>query len=78
MATREVPLEKETDTKYLQVSVLTNVASMTKRGDDMLTHKIGRQCPDALGMRRRSSGGEIVLDKVKGFFDLRVVSKTYQ
>ena len=42
MATREVPLEKETDTKYLQVSVLTNVASMTKRGDDILTHKIGR------------------------------------
>ena len=78
MATREVPLEKETDTKYMQVSVLTNVASMTKRGDDILTHKIGRQCPDALGMRRGCSGGETVLDRVKGFFDLRVASKTYQ
>ena len=51
---------------------------MTKRGDDILTHKIGRQCPDALGMRRGCSGGETVLDRVKGFFDLRVASKTYQ
>ena len=38
MATREVPLEKKVDTKYMQVNVLRNIASMTKRGDDIPTH----------------------------------------
>ena len=38
VATREVPLEKKVDTKYMQVNVLRNIASMTKRGDDIPTH----------------------------------------
>ena len=38
MATREVPLEKKVDTKYMQVNVLRNIASMTKRSDDIPTH----------------------------------------
>ena len=50
MATREVPLEEKVDTKYMQVNVLRNIASMTKRGDDIPTHWIGRKCPDVLGM----------------------------
>ena len=50
MATTEVPLGKKVDTKYIQVNVLRNIARMTKRGDDIPTHQIGRQCPDALGM----------------------------
>ena len=50
MATTEVPLEKKIDTKYMQVNVLRNIASMTKRSDGTPTHQIGRQCPDALGM----------------------------
>ena len=49
MATREVPLEKKVDTKYIQVNVLRNIASMTKRGDDILIHYIGRKYSDALG-----------------------------
>ena len=31
MATREVPLEKKVDTKYMQVNVLRNIASMTRK-----------------------------------------------
>ena len=50
VATTEVPLEKKIDTKYMQVNVLRNIASMTKRSDGTPTHQIGRQCPDALGM----------------------------
>ena len=50
MATRELPLEKKVDTKYMQVNVLRNITSMTKKGDDIPTHEIDRQCPDALGM----------------------------
>ena len=38
MATREVPLENKVDTKYKQINVLRNIASMTKRGDDIPTH----------------------------------------
>ena len=38
VATREVPLEKKVDTKYMPVNVLRNIASMTKRGDDIPTH----------------------------------------
>ena len=42
MATREVPLEKNVDTKYMQVNILRNIANMTKRGDDIqLTRLIG-------------------------------------
>ena len=47
MATRKVPLKKNVDAKYMQVNVLRNIAGMTKRGDDILTHQLGRQCPDA-------------------------------
>ena len=50
MATKELPLEKKVNTKYMQVNSIRNIASMTKRGDDISTHKIGRQCPDGLGM----------------------------
>ena len=35
---REVLLEKKIDTKYMQVNVLRNKASMTKRIDDIPTH----------------------------------------
>ena len=38
MATREVPLEKKVDSKYMQVNVLRNIASATKKGDDIPTH----------------------------------------
>ena len=38
MATREVPLEKKVDTKYMQVNVLRNIASMKKAGDDIPTY----------------------------------------
>ena len=38
MAKREVPLEKKVDMKYMQVNVLRNKSSMTKRGDDIPTH----------------------------------------
>ena len=38
MATRKVPLKKNVDAKYMQVNVLRNIAGMTKRGDDILTH----------------------------------------
>ena len=38
MATREVPLEKKVDTKYMQVNVLRNIASMKKTGDDISTY----------------------------------------
>ena len=41
MATREVPLEKQVDTKYMQANVLRNIASMTKRDDDIPTHALG-------------------------------------
>ena len=34
----EVPLEKKVNTKYMEVNVLRNIASMTKRGDDIPTH----------------------------------------
>ena len=37
MATKELPLEKKVDTKYVQVNLLRNIASMTKRGDDIPT-----------------------------------------
>ena len=35
---RLVPLKKKIDTKYMQVNVLRNIESMTKRSDDMPTH----------------------------------------
>ena len=38
VATTEVPLEKKVDTKYKHVNVLRNIASMTKRGDEIPTH----------------------------------------
>ena len=38
LATRELPLEEKFDTKYVQINVLRNIASMTKRGDDLPTH----------------------------------------
>ena len=38
MATKELPLEKKVDTKYMQVNLLRNIASVTKRGDDIPTH----------------------------------------
>ena len=38
VATREVPLEKNVDTKYMQVNVLRNITSMTKIGDDIPTY----------------------------------------
>ena len=50
MSTTEVPVEKKIDTKYMQVNVLRKIASMTKRSNDIPTHEIGRQYPDALGM----------------------------
>ena len=78
VATREVPLEKKVDTKYIQVNVLRNIASMTKRGDDILIHYIGRKYSDALGMWRGCSVGEGMQDRVKSCFDLRVTSETYQ
>ena len=34
----------------MQVNVFRNIASMTKRGDDIPTYQIGRKCPDELGM----------------------------
>ena len=43
MATKEVPLEKKVDTKYMQVNVPRNKASMARRGDDTSTHYIGRR-----------------------------------
>ena len=46
MATKELPLEKKVDKKYME----ENEASMTKRGDNAATHEIGRQYPDALDM----------------------------
>ena len=70
-------IAKKVDTKFMQVNVIRNIANMTKRGDDIPIHQIGRQCPDALGMKRGCSGGERMLDRVKGCFDLRVASKTY-
>ena len=50
MATRVVPLEKNAHTKYMQVNLLRNIASMTKRGGDIPTYYIDRQYPDALVM----------------------------
>ena len=38
VAKREVPLGKKVDMKYMQVNVLRNKSSMTKRGDDIPTH----------------------------------------
>ena len=38
MATKELPLEKKVDMKYMQVNLLRNIASMTKRGDDIPNH----------------------------------------
>ena len=38
MASREVPLEKKVDTKYMQVNVRRNIASMTKRDDRIPSH----------------------------------------
>ena len=37
-ATRGVPLEKKVDRKYMHLNVLRNIASMTKRGDDIPTY----------------------------------------
>ena len=37
MTSTEVPLEKKVDKKYMQVDVLRNVASMTKKGYDIPT-----------------------------------------
>ena len=50
VATRGVPLEKKVDTKCMQVNVLRNIASMTKRGDGIPIYYIDRQYPDLLGM----------------------------
>ena len=52
MAAREVLLEKKFDTKYMQVNIFRNIASITKRGNHIPTHSISRQCPDVLGMRQ--------------------------
>ena len=41
----------------MQANVLRNIAGMTKRSDDIPTHQIGKQCPDALGMSCGCSGG---------------------
>ena len=49
MATREVPLEKKVDIKYLQVNVLRNIARITNRDGDIQNDWIGRQCLDTLG-----------------------------
>ena len=38
VTTREVPLEKKVDSKYMQVNVLRNIASTKKKGDDIPTH----------------------------------------
>ena len=39
MATKELPLEKKVNTtKYMQVNLLRNIASVTKRGDDIPAH----------------------------------------
>ena len=35
---------------YMQVNLNLNTAKMTKRGGDMRTDQIGKQCPDGLGM----------------------------
>ena len=50
MATREMPLEKKVDMKYMQVNLLRNTVRITKRGGDIQTDYIGRQCRDGLGM----------------------------
>ena len=38
MAIREVPLERNVDTKFMQVNVLRTIGSMTKRSDDIPIH----------------------------------------
>ena len=38
MATRKVPLEKNVETKYMQLNILRNIAGVTKRRDDIPTH----------------------------------------
>ena len=38
VATRDVPLDKKINMKYMQVNVLRNIASMTKRNDDIPTY----------------------------------------
>ena len=50
MVTREMPLEKKVDRKYMQVNLLRNTVRITKRGGDIRTDYIGRQCRDGLGM----------------------------
>ena len=50
VTTREVPLEKKFDMKYIQVKALRSIARMTKISGDIRTDQIDRPCPDALGM----------------------------
>ena len=50
VTTREVPLEKKFDMKYIQVTALRSIARMTKISGDIRTDQIDRPCPDALGM----------------------------
>ena len=38
VATKEVPFEKKADSKYMQVNVLRNIASVAKRDDEIPTH----------------------------------------
>ena len=42
MATRKVPLEKKADTKYMQVNVLRDIASMTKRQREVMANELIR------------------------------------
>ena len=42
MATRKVPLEKKADTKYMQVNVLRDIASMTKRQREVMAYELIR------------------------------------
>ena len=38
VATKDLPLEKKVDTKYMQVNLLRNIVRVKKRGDDIPTH----------------------------------------
>ena len=40
MATREVLLEKKANTKYVQVNVFRDIASMTKRQREVMTYQL--------------------------------------
>ena len=42
MTSREVPLEKKADTKYMQVNVLRDIASMTKRQIEVMAYELIR------------------------------------